>query len=286
MGLEAPRRKVDLLVELPYGHAPLVVEDQTWSQSLNNCRRPSTGGGGALVDGPRIWANALSIPPDRRPAGRWVSGVPQRRCGRAVSLRRRGFRLGRCPAKARERSLATRWSAPASFHGSPPGRDAGGRRAQDGGRADCDRTCRRGGRWGVNSFEVPRPAGTFGWPPRGPASLRPPNAPEGGTWVPPSEGRPGTVAPRSSKGMGWPGRHRCLDAFTPPHGEGVPSCLAGVTEPGRRPAILPLVEDRRACTQTHRVLGCCCSRPGPLDAGTWRIRAHSAGTENQPYSPF
>src|SRR5579875_436762 len=61
VGLDTPRRKVALRVELPCGQAPLVDEDQTWSQSLNNCRRPSTGGGGALVNGPRIWANAASV---------------------------------------------------------------------------------------------------------------------------------------------------------------------------------------------------------------------------------
>src|SRR5579883_1889872 len=67
-----------------------------------------------------------------------------------------------------------------------------------------------------------------------------------GTWVPPRGGRPGTVAPRSSQGTGWPRRHRCLDAFTPPHGEGVPSCPAGVTEQGGDLRSCPLVEDRRA----------------------------------------
>src|SRR5579883_2817517 len=67
-----------------------------------------------------------------------------------------------------------------------------------------------------------------------------------GTWVPPRGGRPGTVAPRSSQGAGWPRRHRCLDAFTPPHGEGVPSCPAGVTEQGGDLRSCPLVEDRRA----------------------------------------
>jgi hypothetical protein len=196
-----------------------------------------------------------------------------------------GFRPGRFPAKARERSLATRWSAPASFHG-PPGRDAGGRREQDGERADCDRTCRRGGRWGVNSFQVPRPAGTFGWPPRTRPLCGHPNAPEGDLGSPSRGADRGPLLRALRKGRAGLAGTDVWTHSRRPTGKG---CRRA------RPVLLSRAETCDPVrwsriggppTQTLRVRGRCCSRTGPLGTGTWRIRAHSAGTENQRYSPF